>query len=137
MLGTLLKRIDVLIELPPADLVGGLLIALFLAVATSTAYSWLARRKTDQSTALTTLNLVANVACMLVGGIYAEAVLPHMPTADPVPTSGREYETGKRRSDRFSAAPATIDTVAAFLPHAPGKARSIEGDEARPIGRLR
>lgn len=62
---------NVLIDLPPSVLVGGILAALVVALATATLYRFLRRKNSEENpTVMTGMILAANVLSMLVAAGY-------------------------------------------------------------------
>jgi hypothetical protein len=70
------RTIEFLDDLPPAAIIGALLLALVIAVTTAVTFRWLAGRKPDAFTLLVCLVLLANLACILATVGYVHSTVP-------------------------------------------------------------
>ncbi len=59
--------IDLLLDLGPETLIGALILAVLIATLTACVYSWLRRGKSEATTILVALIIVANLACLTAG----------------------------------------------------------------------
>jgi hypothetical protein len=64
------STINMLLDLGLEPLVGALVFAVLIATLTAGAYSWLRRGKSDVTTILVALIVVANLACMVTSAGY-------------------------------------------------------------------
>jgi predicted PurR-regulated permease PerM len=90
-------------------LIGGLLLAVLMAMVTASAYLWLRRGKSEVTAILVALILIANLACLVTGASFIDAksqTSKMQPVLSRIGSlnAGREpWQTGApRRSGRFS-----------------------------------
>jgi predicted PurR-regulated permease PerM len=67
------STIDMLLNVGADTLIGALILAVLIAVLTAGFYLWLRRGKSDVTTILVALILVANLACLVTGAGFIQS----------------------------------------------------------------
>jgi hypothetical protein len=98
-------------------LIGGLILAVLIAVLTAGAYLWLRRGKSDVMTILVTLILVANLACLVTGAGFIQL----RSSSVYVGPRGSGQENRKISAVSRFARPAHLERRAFFPRRAPAK----------------
>ncbi len=65
---------NMLLDIGPETLIGALILAVLIATLTTGAYSWLRRGKSEATTILVALILVANLACLVTGAGFIKSM---------------------------------------------------------------
>lgn len=106
------STIDMLLELDRDTIIGAIILAFLIAALTAGAYLWLRRNKSDVSSILVSLILVANLACLATGAGFAQSRSPGIHAGSPgaarheIPRHPGRHGTSWRRTSHPRPAPA-------------------------------
>jgi hypothetical protein len=94
---------DMLLDVGAETLIGGLILAVLLAVLAASAYLWLRRGKSDVTVILVSTVLVANLACLVTGAGFIQS----RSSSRRIGLRGGGQENRKVSASRRVARPAT------------------------------